>query len=97
MLCSEGRIGLKLNEKTTGVQCQVIALNGVGKSEPFELQLIAPGERQVVLEPGMRVRAVWAGCLAIQTAYLGIASGLIQVSFSGIAWNNILMFIFSCR
>lgn len=43
------------------VQWQVMALNGVGKSEPFELQLIAPGERQAVLEPGMRVRAVWAG------------------------------------
>mmetsp|Transcript_48109 Transcript_48109/g.97974 ORF Transcript_48109/g.97974 Transcript_48109/m.97974 type:complete len:324 (-) Transcript_48109:32-1003(-) len=40
---------------------EVMALNGVGKSEPFELQLIAPGERQAVLEPGMRVRAVWAG------------------------------------
>lgn len=40
------------------ISWQVVALNGVGKSDPFELQLVAPGER-AALDPGMRVRAVW--------------------------------------
>lgn len=66
------------------VQWQVMALNGVGKSEPFELQLIAPGERQAVLEPGMRVRAVWAGCLAI----LSISRHCFKFDPGLVEWNN---------
>lgn len=46
---------------------QAVAVNGVGRSEPFELQLLAPGQRAVVLDPGMRVRAVWARCQESRT------------------------------
>ena len=38
-----------------------MAANSIGRSDPFQLQLIAPGER-LALDPGTRVRAVWVPC-----------------------------------
>lgn len=39
-----------------------MAANSVGRSDPFDLRLLAPGERAIVLDPGRRVRAVWVPC-----------------------------------
>eukprot|EP00434_Breviolum_minutum_P018664 symbB.v1.2.016467.t2/scaffold1252.1/size200744/15 len=61
---------------------QAVAVNGVGRSEPFELQLLAPGQRAVVLDPGMRVRAVWAGDGNIYDAVSRIISWCIPISES---------------
>lgn len=43
------------------IALEVMAANSVGRSDPFDLRLLAPGERAIVLDPGRRVRAVWAG------------------------------------
>lgn len=43
------------------VSIEVRAQNRVGSSEPVTIQLRVPGERQVCVVAGMRVRAIWAG------------------------------------
>ena len=84
MMFSDSTDPSGLLQEAFAASWQVMALNGVGKSEPFELQLIAPGERQAVLEPGMRVRAVWAGCLAI----LSISRHCFKFDPGLVEWNN---------
>mmetsp|Transcript_27499 Transcript_27499/g.64093 ORF Transcript_27499/g.64093 Transcript_27499/m.64093 type:complete len:307 (+) Transcript_27499:38-958(+) len=54
---------------------EVMATNDVGASEPLLFRLSSPGIRAVAVEPGMRVKAMWAGDNAVYDAVVKALPG----------------------